>query len=190
MTSITITHSFINQVADDPVAAASGQATPSDWNDNHVLTGIGTSAELDFSTDGTLSADSDNKIPTQKAVKTYVDNSVSSGYSPMPQTTLTSTAASTLTNNCYVSNSSSLIDIPLPSVVADGNEFRVIGAGSGGWSITQASGQQIIFGNVQTTSGATGSLSSSNRYDNITLKYSSASSAWMVISSQGNINYA
>lgn len=33
----------------------------------------------EFSTDGTLSGNSDNAIPTEKAVKTYVDNSIASG---------------------------------------------------------------------------------------------------------------
>ena len=38
--------------------------------------GLGTASVLDSSTDGTLSANSDSLLPTQKAVKTYVDNAV------------------------------------------------------------------------------------------------------------------
>jgi len=38
--------------------------------------GLGTAAVLDSSTDGTLAANSDLLLPTQKAVKTYVDNAV------------------------------------------------------------------------------------------------------------------
>jgi hypothetical protein len=36
---------------------------------------IGTAATLDFDTDDTLAADSDTRIPTQQAVKAYVDAS-------------------------------------------------------------------------------------------------------------------
>lgn len=41
--------------------------------------GLGTSAVLDSDTDGTLTANSDTKLATQKAVKTYVDTIVSGG---------------------------------------------------------------------------------------------------------------
>lgn len=37
---------------------------------------VGTAATLNFDTDGTLAANSDSRLPTQKAVKTYVDAAV------------------------------------------------------------------------------------------------------------------
>lgn len=39
--------------------------------------GLGSSATLNVSTDGTMAANSDTLVPSQKAVKTYVDNAVS-----------------------------------------------------------------------------------------------------------------
>ncbi len=103
------------------------------------------------------------------------------------QITLTSTATATLTNTAYVANGGSLVDIPLPTSQSDGDLFQVIGAGAGGWAITQITAQQIVFGNMATTSGASGSLASTNRYDNLTLKYVTALTAWTVVSSTGNI---
>jgi hypothetical protein len=44
-----------------------------------VFTGSGTAALLTKDTDGTLAADSDSNIPTQKAVKTYVDAAIVAG---------------------------------------------------------------------------------------------------------------
>ncbi|MGZ6004801.1 MAG: hypothetical protein ACXWLH_01480, partial [Candidatus Saccharimonadales bacterium] len=44
--------------------------------------GLGTSATVDTDTDGTLAANSDTKIATQKATKTYVDAQVSGGSTP------------------------------------------------------------------------------------------------------------
>lgn len=57
-----------------------------DWNAQHVLSGVGTAATLDFTTDGTLAGNSDTLIPTEKAVKTYVTANSGTG-------TVTSVAA-------------------------------------------------------------------------------------------------
>jgi len=38
--AISITHSFVSVIADDPAAASAGQVTPSNWNDAHVVSGI------------------------------------------------------------------------------------------------------------------------------------------------------
>jgi hypothetical protein len=43
------------------------------------FTGSGTADLLDFSTDGTLASNSDTKIPSEKAVKTYADAAVAAG---------------------------------------------------------------------------------------------------------------
>lgn len=37
--AITVTHTKVSAIADDPAAAAAGQIVPSDWNANHTLTG-------------------------------------------------------------------------------------------------------------------------------------------------------
>ncbi len=110
-----------------------------------------------------------------------------SRFIPMQQVTLTTTASGTNTNTTYVANSGGPVGIPLPSSQSDGDTFSVIGAGAGGWQITQAAGQQVILGSSATTIGTGGSLTSTNQYDNLTLKYVTALTAWTAVSSIGNI---
>lgn len=44
---VAITHAKVSAIADDPDAAAAGQVLPSDWNEEHVIDGLGTAAEAD-----------------------------------------------------------------------------------------------------------------------------------------------
>ncbi len=61
-------------IADDPGAVSRGEVVPTDWNTvADQLNLLGTSSTLNFDTDGTLAADSDLLLATQKAVKTYID---------------------------------------------------------------------------------------------------------------------
>ena len=57
------------------------------------------------------------------------------------------------------------------------------------WKIAQNASQQIQFGNVTTTSGTGGSLTSSAAGDCIKLVCITANTLWEVQSVQGNINY-
>jgi hypothetical protein len=57
------------------------------------------------------------------------------------------------------------------------------------WAITQGAGQQIRFGNVQTTLGVGGSLASTANGDCVTMVCTVADTMWAVISSVGNITY-
>jgi hypothetical protein len=63
--------------------------------------------------------------------------------------------------------------------------YRIAGVGSGGWSIAQNTGQQIVFGNAQTTIG-TGSIASTQARDSVELLYV-GSNQFQIISSVGNI---
>jgi hypothetical protein len=64
---------------------AAGRALIDDANAaaQRATLGLGTVATLDVDTDGTLAANSDAKVATQKAVKTYVDGHATSG-DPLP----------------------------------------------------------------------------------------------------------
>lgn len=93
-----------------------------------------------------------------------------------------------LSGRGYVSNSSSLLTFPLPSTSAVNDIIRVSGQGTGGWKITQASGQQIHYGSVNTTIGTSGYLQNSNRYDSVELRCITANQEWIVISSQGSLS--
>ena len=93
-------------------------------------------------------------------------------------------------NNAYlVNNGATLVTLTLPTTAALGDKFQVVGTSSGGWTIAQNSGQTINFGNVNTTTGTGGSLSSTNRYDQISLMCNVANTGFVVTSSVGNITY-
>lgn len=93
-------------------------------------------------------------------------------------------------NTNYEANSAAtLLLYDLPLTPTDGQVSRIGGVGAAGWKITQRLGEQIIFGSVSTTSGVTGYLASSNRYDEITLRYSGAAACWKVMSAVGAISW-
>lgn len=72
-------------------------------------------------------------------------------------------------NTTFFSDDSTLVSINLPLQFNVGDEFRVVGVGVGGWRITQNIGQTIHRPTGNTTTGVTGSVSSTNRYDSVTL---------------------
>jgi hypothetical protein len=43
--AVTVVHQKVSDISDDPVASASGQVLPSDWNATHTVTGLATVAE-------------------------------------------------------------------------------------------------------------------------------------------------
>lgn len=103
-------------------------------------------------------------------------------------TVVSGTSAVGLTDNGYITNNVSLVTISLPAVAAVGDAFAIIGQGAGGWKISQSSGQQIHQGHSATTSGASGSLSSTNQYDSINLICTVANTVWTSFGApQGNL---
>jgi hypothetical protein len=103
------------------------------------------------------------------------------------QTSGTVTAA---VNTGYVTdNGASLVTYTLPTTAALGTIIQIVGFSAGGWTIAQSSGQEIFFGNQHTTIGATGTLSSSNQYDQVTLVCVVANTKWAVSAAVGNLTY-
>jgi hypothetical protein len=91
-------------------------------------------------------------------------------------------------NNGYICNKGSTLALLLPAASAVGDMLSVTGINTAtGWQITQAAGQQIFFGTQSTTSGATGTLTSTQIRDSITLVCIAANLTWNVLSSVGNI---
>lgn len=85
----------------------------------------------------------------------------------------------------YIANGS--IVFTLPATAAIGDQVIVLGRGAS-WSIHQNAGQKIYFGNVSTTLGVGGSLSSTDSHDNISLICQVANTSWSVFPPpQGNI---
>jgi hypothetical protein len=93
-------------------------------------------------------------------------------------------------NNGYICNKASTLVLTLPTTAVVGSVIEVTGINTAlGWQIAQGSGQQIFFGNVSTTSGATGTLTSSAIRDSIKIVCVVADTTWNVLSSIGNITY-
>jgi len=103
-------------------------------------------------------------------------------------THVTGTSQSMLSNSGYVADNAALVTLSLPATSVLGDELEIVGRGAGGWSISQASGQQIIIGSNSSTLGAGGSVSSSNRRDSLYLVCTNANTEWTSVGGpQGNI---
>lgn len=90
-------------------------------------------------------------------------------------------------NTGYTSDDgASLVTFTLPTISAIGDFIEINGKGAGLFTIAQATGQQIHFGNVASTSGAGGSVSSTLQYDSIRLRCLTANTIWIVVASVGN----
>jgi hypothetical protein len=102
---------------------------------------------------------------------------------------VTGTSATGAANNGYIADNAGLVTVSLPATAAQGTIFAVVGgnSGSGGWKISQASGQQINFGTSTTTSGTGGSLASTKQYDCVFLLCTTANTNFIVYDSIGNI---
>ena len=101
---------------------------------------------------------------------------------------VTSSPQNLVANLNYLSNNgASLITYTLPLTAAFGTVIQISGFSSGGWTLAQNAGQSINFGSLTTTTGAGGSLSSSNKNDYVRLLCVTANTTWNVIGSIGNI---
>ncbi len=109
----------------------------------------------------------------------------------VPSSTWVDVASGTqvmLPNVSYITdNGASLVTYTLPAAAAIGTIIEVAGKSSGQWTIAQLAGQQIFFGNKNTTLGATGTLSSSLQYDYVKLLCITANLTWSVIGGVGNL---
>lgn len=100
---------------------------------------------------------------------------------------VTTSTQSMLTKTGYkVDNGASLVSLTLPTTAVLGDVIEVAGYSSGLYTIKQSAGQIIHFGDHDTTSGATGSLAATNRYDAISLRCIVDNLEWIVLGSQGN----
>ena len=103
-------------------------------------------------------------------------------------TDVTGTTQAMSVNSGYTTDDgASLVTLTLPSTAAYGTLMAVCGKASGGWTIAQNSGQTIHFGITNTTTGATGTLSSTKQYDVVYLLCTIANTDFTVVQSIGNL---
>lgn len=147
-------------------------------------------------TDGQVVIGSSAGAPLAATISAGTGISITNGHNTItvavngaePWVDETGSSVTMATNTGYTSDDgATLVTFTLPTTSAIGDWVEINGKGSGLWSIAQATGQQIHFGTSTTTSGATGSLSSSNQFDNVRLRCLTANTIWTVVSVQGNL---
>lgn len=114
---------------------------------------------------------------------TTLDASVLGGGLSWHEETSTSYTASA--NEAVITNNSSLVTVTLPTTAAVGDIVQIVGKGSGLWRIAQNSGQKIHFGNITTTTGASGYIDALQRRDSITLVTTVANTDFTVVHAVG-----
>lgn len=91
----------------------------------------------------------------------------------------------------YVTDNATTVTYTLPATAVLGDTFKILGgvSGAGGWTIAQNANQAIHFGTSTTITGAGGSLSSTNQFDNVECVaiVAGASTIWEVVASTGNL---
>lgn len=103
-------------------------------------------------------------------------------------TDVTGASQTLAVNNGYTSNDgASLVTFTLPAAAAYGSVMAIVGKASGLWTIAQNSGQTIHFGSSNTTTGASGSLSSTKQYDVVYLLCTITNTDFTVLQSIGNL---
>lgn len=85
----------------------------------------------------------------------------------------------------YFCSSGAALSLALPAASVVGDTIEVTLIGSTSWTITQGVNQQIRIGNLTTTSGVMGSLSSNQAGDCVRLVCQTANLIWLVVSSSG-----
>ena len=101
---------------------------------------------------------------------------------------VTAASDTLVSDNGYISNRPSLIMYTLPLTSAVGDEIRIneINA-SGTFMISQNAGQNIQVGNVSTTPGVAGSVTSTAVGDSINMVCTVANTSWLAFSVVGNL---
>lgn len=137
----------------------------------------------------TLSAGTGISIANGSNSITITNSTVGGG--GLVWTDVTGATQTIAAGNGYLADRGGGVAFTLPASGTIGDVFRIVGV-QGSWTLAQAAGQQIKFGNTATTVGATGSLASTNAGDCIecVATNTSASTIWRVMSSIGNITVA
>ena len=100
--------------------------------------------------------------------------------------TISASQALVVDNGYFCVSPGGALSLSLPAVSALGDEIEVSLQGATSWQITQGAGQSIKIGNISTTAGVGGSLTSTQQGDSISIVCMTANLTWVVLSSMGN----
>jgi hypothetical protein len=189
--TLTITTSDASRVLtlSGDATLSGGTHSGTNTGDQNLFSTIAVSGQSDVVADTTsdtltLVAGSGISITTNAGSDTIT---ITNSGSSMSTTEVTGTSASMAVSTRYIANNAGLVTLTLPASAAVGDVILVRGKGAGGWTVAQNSGQQIHFGDMNTTSGVGGSLASTNRYDCLEIECITANTNFIISSSVGNI---
>jgi len=90
-------------------------------------------------------------------------------------------------NAGYYTTNAAPTAFTLPAIAAAGSIIKIQGASGGGWTISQALGQQVIFtSTVATSAGAGARVASSSARDGLELLCITANTNWQALNIKGN----
>lgn len=122
-------------------------------------------------------------VNTSATGDTVTINATTTG---MPWVEETTTSRALVVNEGVVANNAGLITMTLPATAVLGDTIRIVGKGAGLYSIAQNAGQTIHYVDVDSTTGAGGSVTAIEQYAAIELVCITANTDWAVLSSTGN----
>lgn len=111
---------------------------------------------------------------------------INTEYTPFSWNVITE-PATLISNNGYISNSSSRLQITLPETAYVGDIVRITGMGEGGWKLVQHTDQQIHFLSKNSIRGITGYIQSAHYRDSVELICVIENTDFNIISSVGTI---
>lgn len=117
---------------------------------------------------------------------TIVDSGLTPG-SILTNANVSVDSTSMVVDTSYTINNANLATLTLPAVSAVGEVIEITGNSANGWIIAQNAGNTIRIGSVSSTTGAGGSVASSNRYDAIRLKCVTTNAIWVAQFMVGNL---
>lgn len=195
---LTVTRATSNVQFEENIGALNfgGSSYGSNTGDQNLFSTIAVSGQTSVTPASptqtlTLVAGTNITIATDNSAKSVTITSSGSG-TGITWNNVTATSVTMAANNGYVCTSTggALLTLTLPATAAVGSIISIMGVSAGGWLVSQGSGQQINFGNDQTTLGVTGLLQSTNANDSITLVCTVANTTWAVLGGpQGNIEW-
>lgn len=166
-------------------SSITGSGTPGSPLASHVVSGSAvTSLNGETNTVSLVSVGGTIAITTPTANTINLETTAADAYYQFSEITSSQIG---VVNFWYSCNNASLITITLPGTAIIGQKLKITGKGAGGWKVAQNAGQQIHYGNLNTTLGTGGSIASINTFDCIELVCISVNSDWLVHNSQGNL---
>ena len=105
----------------------------------------------------------------------------------------TSNTVQMAVNTTYIATSTdgaTLVTYTLPATAAVGDIVKIIGKSTAFWAIAQNATDTCHNGNLSTTPGATGTITTAHVWASVTLECITASSIWAVTASAGTITLA